>query len=43
MDYYQFMSTDIIEQNLEFEYIELVKNQSRFMASFYFNESTYSL
>ncbi|WBF53466.1 hypothetical protein [Macrococcoides canis] len=31
MDYYQFMSRDIIEQNLEFEHIELVKNQSRFM------------
>lgn len=31
MDYYQFMTIDIIEQNLEFEHIELVKNQSRFM------------
>lgn len=31
MDYYQFMSRDIIEQNSEFEHIELVKNQSRFI------------
>lgn len=31
MDYYQFMSRNIIEQNLEFAHIELVKNQSRFM------------
>lgn len=31
MDYYQLMSRDIIEQNLDFEHIELVKNQSRFI------------
>ncbi|MDJ1152740.1 hypothetical protein QNJ25_02110 [Macrococcus caseolyticus] len=41
MDYYQFMSRDIIEQNSEFEHIELVKNQSRFIDSDKLNHAVF--
>ncbi|WP_414050436.1 hypothetical protein [Macrococcus animalis] len=31
MDYYQLMSHDIIEQNFDYNHIELLPNQSRFL------------